>query len=86
VYIPGRVSLPIYVNARRSQKKTKGYELKFGHQWEDLENLLPSAQSAGTYLPLAGPVSDSEVPQGKRGNLYIEYVFAGKTGVHYASL
>jgi len=86
VYIPGRMMIPIYVNARKSQKKTRGYELKFGEQWKHLDSLLSPNQSVKTYLPLAESVSDIDVPQGKRGNLYLEYVFAGKTGIHFAPM
>ena len=86
VYIPDGKDLPIYINARRSQKKTRGYELKFGPQWKSLDILLQPHESADTYLPLSNRVADDQVPQGRRGTLYVEYVFSGKTGIHNASL
>jgi hypothetical protein len=86
IYLSGKVAVPIYVNARRSQKKTKGYELKFGSQWKEMDVLIQPNQSITTYLPLSSSVSDHDFPQGKRGKLYLEYVFAGRTGVHFAPL
>jgi hypothetical protein len=78
--------MPVYENAWRSQKKPKGYELKFGPQWTSIDILVPPGAKVDTYLPLTRPVADSDFPQGERGTLYLEYISDGKTGIHSAKL
>jgi hypothetical protein len=87
VYFPDRSGLiPVYAEARHSQKYTRGYELKFGAQWQELGVLiLPNAEGT-TYLPLRRRPSGDTIPTGRRGTLLLEYVFDGKPGIHRGNL
>jgi hypothetical protein len=78
--------LPLYPNARRSQKYPRGYELKFGAQWVDSDVLLPAHGQVDTYIPLQSVPVDDAIPVGKRGTLLLEYVSEGRPGVHRGSL
>ena len=80
----GRV--PVYENAWPSQKYSKGFEAKFGENWWSLDWLVPPGEEATTYVPLRRVVNDTEVPQGKRGKLLLEYAYDGATGIHKSRL
>lgn len=87
VYFLGSAQrVPIYVDARPSQKYRRGYEVKFGSQWKDQNTFLAAKEEAASYVPLGARADPSDFPQGKRGKLWIEYVYDGKTGIHRAKL
>jgi hypothetical protein len=86
VYFPGKTDISVYANAVPSQKYKNGFEVKFSKQWKDLSYLLMAKEETQTYIPLAKPCSSAEFPQGNRGELKIEYVHDGKTGIHESSL
>ena len=86
VYFPRKKNVPVYSAAVPSQKYKNGFEVKFEDQWKDLAYLLMAKEEIQTYIPLARRCSSNEFPQGKRGELRIEYVHDGKTGIHKAKL
>ncbi len=78
--------IPIYANARPSQKHPGGYEVKFGTQWKEFDVLIPSREQADTYVPLEKMPLPGKGEVGHRGMLLLEYVSDGKAGKHYGSL
>jgi len=86
VYFPHKTKIPIYSNAVPSQKYKNSFEVKFGNQWKELAYLLMEKAETHSYIPLARSCSSDEFPQGERGELRIEYVHDGKTGIHKAKL
>lgn len=86
VYFPRQTGMPIYQNVMRSQKYEKGYEVKFGSQWKEMSHLLMPKTNTQSYVPLSLGYNTSKYPQGRRGQLLIEYVHDGKTGIYKATL
>lgn len=87
VYFRDRAKkMPLYPDAWRSLKYSKGYELKFGDQWRELAVLIPSKGEVDTYIPLQSAATATIFPVGKRGTLLLEYISDGKTGIHRGSL
>lgn len=78
--------LPVYVNARRSQAWRNTYEVKFGHHWQEMTTLIAPGAEAETYVPLSRSLAGTEVIQGKRGQLILNYVWNGRPGRHVARL
>lgn len=82
-----RGRIPVYINARRSTKYQKGYEIKFGEQWKSLDWLIPSRGNCETYIPLSKLIdTENIIPQGERGIALLEYVYDGKSGIHKVKL
>lgn len=86
VYLPRRTGVPVYRDAMRSQKYKAGYEVKFGPQWNEMSHLLMPHEDTGSYVPLSSDYNPADFPQGQRGQLLIEYVHDGNTGIHRAEL
>ncbi|MCA2407160.1 hypothetical protein GYN07_28855 (plasmid) [Rhizobium leguminosarum bv. viciae 248] len=83
-FVDQRSNFRIYHNARHSQKYHKGYEVKFGDEWKELDTLVRPGEEVVTYVPLE-TVPSSMVPV-RRGTLLLEYVTEGKPGIHRAAL
>lgn len=86
IYFPKGTGMSVYENAMRSQKYSKGFEVKFGPQWNDMAHLLMPKADTESYVPLNHDYDANKYPQGRRGELVIEYVHDGKTGIHKAEL
>jgi len=79
-------SLPVYINANRSQKYRRAYEVKFGEQWYEMSILIPPKAETTSYVPLSLLPPQEAFPPQRRGRLLIEYVYSGRTGRHRAEL
>ncbi|HFD32940.1 MAG TPA: hypothetical protein ENJ28_09585 [Gammaproteobacteria bacterium] len=86
VYFPRNTGIPVYENATKSQKYENGYEVKFGQQYQDMTFLLMPKGDTQSYIPLSSGFDETKFPQEQRGELIIEYVHDGKTGIHKAKL
>ena len=77
--------MPVYENARRSQKYRRAYEVKFGHDWTSQSVLVEPGQEIQSYVPMNE--KPTEPPrQGARGTLLLEYCHGARTGRHRARL
>jgi hypothetical protein len=91
VYLPDKEkNVPVHVDAARSQKNTKWFELKFelsnGQGYLSREVIIQTNTEARTFVPLSQVVKSESIPVSKRGVLKFEYVLDGKTGIHRANM
>jgi hypothetical protein len=78
--------VPILPDAKRSNTHPMGFEVKFGEQWKLLECSLKPGEETISYVPLRKRVTGTELPQGTRGSLLLEYVVDGRTARHQTPL